>query len=180
MKDTKSSGSSRLRCALAAIPCLLVLCTAACQTGPTKDYDPDSGSYADAARAHWELSAAEVAALIVKANGGDSESSFRLSLYYSNSRYWFIEGDRWLVVAADQGSDVAAYNLALQYIAPYHPNPERAKHWMQIAKQRGVPAAVDGLLLIEAMIKEEKNRKKLLKKENKNGEGLLPPAPTKE
>lgn len=85
-----------------------------------------------------ELSPEEEKRFFENAKFGIAESAFRLSLCYTNSRTWFVESHRWLVVEAENNLPDAVSNLGLYYQGD---DLGRAKHWMERALSLGETTA---------------------------------------
>ena len=104
----------------------------------------------------FSISNEELPAVMSKASGGDSASSFRLYQYFKFSKSNLVESDKWLLKAAEHGHVTAQYNLAvsLQRKKDY----SRALIWATAAKNNGVQGADDLIKEISENIDRSKDR----------------------
>lgn len=106
------------------------------------------------------LSTEELNSLTEKANQGDSDAALRISKYYTFSERTLDIQTRksreifWLEVAANYGSVIAQYNLAVHYSS--NTELEIARKWAQMASQKGHMDANSLLQDIEIKIKNKK------------------------
>ena len=139
------------------VPVTLLQCSKENDTGapPLPTSATNNKSYAEVLAESNDLTQPEETELIKKANSGDAPSAFQLSRFYSSTKKWNLEAIRWLVVSAENGNDVAAFNLGLYYQLPQPTaNFERSRHWLKIAEERGNPQAKVELGRLEELLKE--------------------------
>lgn len=98
------------------------------------------------------LSAADESKLLTEAKLGNAESACRLGRYYRETKKWKIEGNRWLVEAAEAGNGEAACYVALAYFADYpEADTSRAKHWLQKSVKAGYVPAKEELRKLDSL-----------------------------
>jgi len=90
------------------------------------------------------IPAEQLQGFILKANGGDAESAFRLHLYYDAVKNDHQAGLTWLTKAAELGLPKAQYNLGVAYsYIDSIKDPEKTKYWMEKAAQNGDADAIE-------------------------------------
>lgn len=139
------------------VPLALSQCAKEEPTGapPIPTSPSNTNSYAEILSDSNDLTQSEETELINKAKTGDPSSAFRLSRFYSSTKKWNWEAIRWLVVSAENGNEVAAFNLGMYYQLPQPTaNLERSHYWLKIAKERGYSQAVDELKRLEKLLNE--------------------------
>ncbi|WP_418116947.1 hypothetical protein [Variovorax sp. 350MFTsu5.1] len=97
----------------------------------------------------YALTDAQRAELITKAEAGDAEAAFRLSLYYTFTSSDDVQRIRWLTIAAKAGHVVAQHNLAYDLYMGGKDLAEAA-HWAAESSKSGNAEAGDLLKEIEA------------------------------
>lgn len=97
----------------------------------------------------YALTDAQRADLVTKAEAGDAEAAFRLSLYYTFSSSDDVQRTRWLTVAAKAGHVVAQHNLAYDLYMSGKDLAEAAR-WAAESSKNGNTEAADLLKEIEA------------------------------
>ena len=110
---------------------------------PVSSSSPISGAQS------YALTDAQRAELITKAEAGDAEAAFRLSLYYTFSSSDDVQRTRWLTVAVKAGHVVAQHNLAYDLYMSGKDLAEAA-HWAAESSKNGNAEAGDLLKEIEA------------------------------
>lgn len=120
------------------------------QTMDTPDAAPASSSSSPISGAQsYALTDAQRAELITKAEAGDAEAAFRLSLYYTFTSSDDVQRIRWLTIAAKAGHVVAQHNLAYDLYMSGKDLAEAA-HWAAESAKNGNAEAGDLLKEIEA------------------------------
>jgi len=119
------------------------------QTMDTPDAAPASSSSPISGAQSYALTDAQRAELITKAESGDAEAAFRLSLYYTFTSSDEAQRTRWLTVAAKAGHVVAQHNLAYDLYMSGKDLAEAA-HWAAESSKSGNAEAGDLLKEIEA------------------------------
>ena len=120
------------------------------QTMDTPDAAPASSSSSPISGAQsYALTDAQRAELITKAEAGDAEAAFRLSLYYTFTSSDDVQRIRWLTIAAKAGHVVAQHNLAYDLYMSGKDLAEAA-HWAAESSKSGNAEAGDLLKEIEA------------------------------
>lgn len=97
----------------------------------------------------YSLTDVQRAELVTKAEAGDAEAAFRLSLYYTFASSDEAQRTRWLTVAAKAGHVVAQHNLAYDLYMSGKDLAEAA-HWAAESSKSGNAEAGDLLKEIEA------------------------------
>lgn len=111
------------------------------------------GSWADARK----LEPAERKRLTRLARSGDGEAAFRVYQMYDIGLHRPKPAYEWLVMAANNGHRVAAYNLAFDYYYNRH-DTKNAKLWWNIAAERGDKDAEEKLRTLALGNPEENPR----------------------
>jgi len=119
------------------------------QTMDTPDAAPASSSSPISGAQSYALTDAQRAELITKAESGDAEAAFRLSLYYTFTSSDDVQRIRWLTIAAKAGHVVAQHNLAYDLYMSGRDLAEAA-HWAAESSKSGNAEAGDLLKEIEA------------------------------
>ena len=119
------------------------------QTMDTPDAAPASSSSPISGAQSYALTDAQRAELITKAEAGDAEAAFRLSLYYTFTSSDDVQRIRWLTIAAKAGHVVAQHNLAYDLYMGGKDLAEAA-HWAAESSKSGNAEAGDLLKEIEA------------------------------
>jgi len=119
------------------------------QTMDTPDAAPASSSSPISGAQSYALTDAQRAELITKAESGDAEAAFRLSLYYTFTSSDDVQRIRWLTIAAKAGHVVAQHNLAYDLYMSGKDLAEAA-HWAAESSKSGNAEAGDLLKEIEA------------------------------
>ena len=119
------------------------------QTMDTPDAAPASSSSPISGAQSYALTDAQRAELITKAESGDAEAAFRLSLYYTFTSSDDVQRIRWLTIAAKAGHVVAQHNLAYDLYMSGKDLAEAA-HWAAESAKNGNAEAGDLLKEIEA------------------------------
>jgi len=119
------------------------------QTMDTPDAAPASSSSPISGAQSYALTDAQRAELITKAESGDAEAAFRLSLYYTFTSSDDVQRIRWLTIAAKAGHVVAQHNLAYDLYMSGKDLAEAA-HWAAESSKSGNAEAGDLLREIEA------------------------------
>ena len=119
------------------------------QTMDTPDAAPASASSPISGAQSYALTDAQRAELITKAESGDAEAAFRLSLYYTFTSSDDVQRIRWLTIAAKAGHVVAQHNLAYDLYMSGKDLAEAA-HWAAESSKSGNAEAGDLLKEIEA------------------------------
>jgi TPR repeat protein len=119
------------------------------QTMDTPDAAPASSSSPISGAQSYALTDAQRAELITKAEAGDVEAAFRLSLYYTFTSSDDVQRIRWLTIAAKAGHVVAQHNLAYDLYMSGKDLAEAA-HWAAESSKSGNAEAGDLLKEIEA------------------------------
>ena len=115
----------------------------------TPDAGPASSSSPISGARSFALTDAQRAELVAKAEAGDAEAAFRLSLYYTFASSDDVQRTRWLTVAAKAGHVVAQHNLAYDLYMSGKDLAEAA-HWAAESAKNGNAEAGDLLKEIEA------------------------------
>jgi len=97
----------------------------------------------------YSLTDVQRAELVTKAEAGDAEAAFRLSLYYTFVSSDDVQRTRWLTAAAKAGHVVAQHNLAYDLYMSGKDLAEAA-HWAAESAKNGNAEAGDLLKEIEA------------------------------
>ena len=118
------------------------------QTMDTPDAAPASSSSPISGAQSYALTDAQRAELITKAESGDAEAAFRLSLYYTFASSDDVQRTRWLTAAAKAGHVVAQHNLAYDLYMSGKDLAEAA-HWAAESAKNGNAEAGDLLKEIE-------------------------------
>lgn len=118
------------------------------QTMDTPDAAPASSSSPISGAQSYALTDAQRAELITKAESGDAEAAFRLSLYYTFTSSDDVQRIRWLTIAAKAGHVVAQHNLAYDLYMSGKDLAEAA-HWAAESSKSGNAEAGDLLKEIE-------------------------------
>ena len=107
----------------------------------------------------YSLSAEEREKLEKEANAGNAEASRRIFMFYELTVRNRVKAAEWLIKAAEQGSAVAQYNLAVGLSNQSDPeyNLEKAKYWALKAEENGSEMARK--LLHEIELIEKKSQK---------------------
>jgi len=113
------------------------------------DAAPASSSSPISGAQSYSLTDAQRAELITKAEAGDAEAAFRLSLYYTFTSSDDVQRIRWLTIAAKAGHVVAQHNLAYDLYMGGKDLAEAA-HWAAESSKSGNAEAGDLLKEIEA------------------------------
>jgi hypothetical protein len=113
------------------------------------DAGPASSSSPISSARSFALTDTQRAELAAKAEAGDAEAAFRLSLYYTFSSSDDVQRTRWLTVAAKAGHVVAQHNLAYDLYMSGKDLAEAA-HWAAESSKNGNAEAGDLLKEIEA------------------------------
>ena len=123
------------------------------QTMDTPDAAPASSSSSSSSpisgAQSYSLTDVQRAELVTKAEAGDAEAAFRLSLYYTFASSDEAQRTRWLTVAAKAGHVVAQHNLAYDLYMSGKDLAEAA-HWAAESSKSGNAEAGDLLKEIEA------------------------------
>ncbi|MGE8202895.1 MAG: hypothetical protein ACN6RL_18735, partial [Variovorax sp.] len=106
------------------------------QTMDTPDAAPASSSSPISGAQSYALTDAQRAELITKAESGDAEAAFRLSLYYTFTSSDDVQRIRWLTIAAKAGHVVAQHNLAYDLYMSGKDLAEAA-HWAAESSKSG-------------------------------------------
>jgi len=118
------------------------------QTMDKPEAAPTSSSPISGAQS-YALTDAQRADLAAKAEAGDAEAAFRLSLYYTFASSDEAQRTRWLTVAAKAGHVVAQHNLAYDLYMSGKDLAEAA-HWAAESAKNGNAEAGGLLKEIEA------------------------------
>ena len=113
------------------------------------DAAPASSSSPISGARSFALTDAQRAELVTKAEAGDAEAAFRLSLYYTFASSDDVQRTRWLTAAAKAGHVVAQHNLAYDLYMSGKDLAEAA-HWAAESAKNGNAEAGDLLKEIEA------------------------------
>ncbi|MET3396217.1 hypothetical protein ABIC33_006900 [Variovorax sp. 1140] len=113
------------------------------------DAAPASSSSPISGARSFALTDTQRAELAAKAEAGDAEAAFRLSLYYTFASSDDVQRTRWLTVAAKAGHVVAQHNLAYDLYMNGKDLAEAA-HWAAESSKNGNAEAGDLLKEIEA------------------------------
>ncbi len=116
--------------------------------GPASTSSPSSSSPVSGAQSH-DLDEAQRTALAAKADAGDAEAAFRLSLYYTFTSSDLDQRIHWLSVAAKGGHVVAQHNLAYE-LYMNGKDLAQAARWAAESLKNGNADAGDLLKEIEA------------------------------
>lgn len=113
------------------------------------DAAPASSSSPISGARSFALTDAQRAELVTKAEAGDAEAAFRLSLYYTFASSDDVQRTRWLTAAAKAGHVVAQHNLAYDLYMSGK-DLAGAAHWAAESAKNGNAEAGDLLKEIEA------------------------------
>lgn len=131
--------SKMLQIILLLIACLCIACT---KVEESAKETPKHGNQ------DLELSKEAIIEMTTRAEKGDAEAAFKLSLHYEfgAAERDHKKGFYWTQKAAERGHPVAQYSLAQFYIhLPEHKNVDQALFWLKKAAQNGNELAQESL-----------------------------------
>ena len=103
------------------------------------------------------LSEEQIEQLTKKAQLGDGTAAFKLYEYYSMMKLDRRTALKWLIKAAEDGHNVAQYNLGVVYSGELYPETkdiEKAKYWFRKAADNGDTEAKRKLEQLESESKQ--------------------------